>query len=60
MVLSRLADEYQVEADELLLCYREADPSAVAAKREQILSFFATPDRGNLGNVHPRREGVVR
>ena len=37
----------QCEADELLPHYRDADPAAVAAKREQILSFFDTPDPGS-------------
>ncbi len=36
----------QCEPDELLAHYRQAAPAAVAAKRRQILSFFATPDPG--------------
>lgn len=37
----------QCEADELLPHYQTAEPAAVRAKREQILSFFATPDPGS-------------
>ena len=37
----------QCEADGLLPHFRQADPAAVATKRAQILSFFATPDPGS-------------
>ncbi len=34
----------QCEPDEILRCYRAADPAAVAAKASEILGFFDAPD----------------
>lgn len=34
----------QCEPEEILRCYRQADPASIAAKRQQILDFFDTPD----------------
>lgn len=34
----------QCEADELLRCYRAAEPAATAAKEQEILGFFDTPE----------------
>jgi len=37
----------QCEPDEILRHYRDVDPSSIEAKRQQILSFFDTPEPGS-------------